>query len=271
MPRYIRRISLTSRQLLDDLRAARRRLLQQKDAEALHDLRVGIRRLRSTLLPLTQLPGMEAARQALKPFKKLADASNTLRDGEVQRLLLREHPLPDAGAAFKDWRHRQRKHDRQASRKLKQQLLRRRWKKRGKALEKQLRLGLSGHHERDVYAQLQSAYRALLDLLRRELADLTGLFGDAQRWHHVRLNCKRLRYLLESHGERLTANWQDQARYVTAAQDSLGELRDWEVLSASLLAEQVPIDAHWYQTEHALRRQRAGEDCELLAGALVTW
>jgi len=268
MSRYAQHISATSRHLIKDLRSARLRLLSGTDGEALHDLRVGIRRLRSTLLPLTSLPGMHATRRALKPLKKLADASNTVRDGEVQGALLREHPMPGGGQSLLNWQHGQQARYRHTRRKLNQRLERAPWKKWLKRLEKRLTEGLADCSKQDVNTQLTAAYQALLATLRGELAD-PGLFSDAEHWHHTRLNCKRLRYLLESHGERLAAGSQKQAKYAKAAQDSLGELRDWDVLGATLAADKVAVDPDWYAAEHAIRRRQADEDCTALAEVLA--
>lgn len=270
MSRYAQHISTTSRHLIKDLRSARQRLLTEADGEALHDLRVGIRRLRSTLLPLASLPGMDATRQALKPFKKLADASNAVRDGEVQRTLLREHPMPGGGQSLLDWQHDQLVNYRHTRRKLSQRLERAHWKKWLKRLEKRLTEGLADCGKQEVHAQLAATYGELLATLREELAD-TDLFSDAEHWHHTRINCKRLRYLLESHGERLAAGSQKLAKYVKTAQDSLGELRDWVVLGASLAEGEVVIDGEWYAGEHARRRERAQGDCRMLREVLVSY
>lgn len=62
------------------LMAARARLLARTDSEALHDLRIVVRRLRSLLRPLRGLPGVDSLEAATAELSLL---SNPLRDLEV--------------------------------------------------------------------------------------------------------------------------------------------------------------------------------------------
>lgn len=62
------------------LLACRERLAADTDSEALHDLRIGVRRLRSLLRPLRGLPGVEQLEAAAKALGTL---TTPLRDREV--------------------------------------------------------------------------------------------------------------------------------------------------------------------------------------------
>jgi len=62
------------------LLACRERLAADTDSEALHDLRIGVRRLRSLLRPLGELPGVEQLEDAAKALGTL---TTPLRDREV--------------------------------------------------------------------------------------------------------------------------------------------------------------------------------------------
>jgi CHAD domain-containing protein len=62
------------------LQACRARLTARTDDEALHDLRIALRKLRSLLRPLRGLPGVEVLEQATKA---LGEMSGPLRDREV--------------------------------------------------------------------------------------------------------------------------------------------------------------------------------------------
>lgn len=264
MHSFIQRIEATSKQLIEDLRIARLRLLTHKDPEALHDLRVGIRRLRSTLLPFARLPGMDEARQALKPFKKLADATNAIRDAEVQDALLL--PLAESGDnnALADWRARLARETRQEKQGLAQRLEKSRWKKRLKTLEKELVRGLDGCNDAEIAAQLGNTYRTLVVTLHAELSNLDALFDSTARWHRARLDCKRLRYLLDGYGAALSPDWTVLVAAAKAAQESLGGLRDWEVLRDSLAHSGLATDTSWMSQELAARRQLALRDTEAL-------
>ncbi len=71
-------------------RGALRRLLAGKDDEALHDFRVGIRRLRSTLRAYRDYLIMpRSEREALAELKAIARATNGARDGEITLIWLK--------------------------------------------------------------------------------------------------------------------------------------------------------------------------------------
>lgn len=73
------------------LQSARARLEARTDAEALHDMRIAVRRLRSLLRPLPQLPHIAALAAAAKAF---GQKSSALRDTEVLLQELHKHDRP---------------------------------------------------------------------------------------------------------------------------------------------------------------------------------
>jgi len=75
------------------LLACRERLAADTDSEALHDLRIGVRRLRSLLRPLRELPGVEQLEDAAKALGTL---TTPLRDREVLAAELSNRGLVDA-------------------------------------------------------------------------------------------------------------------------------------------------------------------------------
>ncbi|MBD1599054.1 CHAD domain-containing protein [Pseudomonas typographi] len=70
------------------LMACRERLRAQTDSEALHDLRTSVRRLRSLLRPLREVPGLDRLEQAAKAVGEL---TTPLRDQEVLAAHLAAH------------------------------------------------------------------------------------------------------------------------------------------------------------------------------------
>jgi len=76
------------------LLACRERLAADTDSEALHDLRIGVRRLRSLLRPLAGLPGVEQLEAAAKALGTL---TTPLRDREVLAGELLRRGLAAAG------------------------------------------------------------------------------------------------------------------------------------------------------------------------------
>lgn len=76
------------------LLACQARLQAETDPEALHDLRTNVRRLRSLLRPLRELPGVDRLEVAAKGVGAL---TTPLRDREVLAAHLLQHGQPQAG------------------------------------------------------------------------------------------------------------------------------------------------------------------------------
>ncbi|HGM5581270.1 TPA: CHAD domain-containing protein [Pseudomonas putida] len=76
------------------LMACRERLAADTDSEALHDLRTSLRRLRSLLRPLRDLPGVEQLEEAAK---SLGTLTTPLRDREVLAAQLIHAGYEEAG------------------------------------------------------------------------------------------------------------------------------------------------------------------------------
>ncbi|HDS1819071.1 TPA: CHAD domain-containing protein [Pseudomonas putida] len=76
------------------LLACRERLAADTDSEALHDLRIAVRRLRSLLRPLQGLPGVEQLEDAAKALGTL---TTPLRDREVLAAELLGRGMTEAG------------------------------------------------------------------------------------------------------------------------------------------------------------------------------
>ncbi|MGV8919255.1 MAG: CHAD domain-containing protein [Pseudomonas sp.] len=88
------------------LMACQERLAANTDSEALHDLRIAVRRLRSLLRPLNDVPG---AQQLDAAAKEVGDLTTPLRDREVLAAYLLKRGMADAAqrrsaAQDKDYR-----------------------------------------------------------------------------------------------------------------------------------------------------------------------
>jgi CHAD domain-containing protein len=225
---------------LDQAAAARERLADGADAEALHDFRVALRRLRSCLRAYRDLLADSVPKKLARRLKRLAAATGPGRDAEVQLEWLRS---------------------------------------RGPHLTSQQRQGLAWMlarlhaRMRDAYADLQdeierdfpdidgdlrrhlSVYRTkvFLDpevppptlgevtarILRDEVAKLESHLAkvqhadDKEEAHRARISAKRVRYLLEPFAEELPEAGPMVKRF-KALQDLLGELHDSHVLEDEL-------------------------------------
>jgi CHAD domain-containing protein len=246
----VRRLALAQ---LDAAATACVRVADREDAEALHDYRVALRRLRSVLRAYA--PWYDSVPKNLrKRLRRLARATTAARDTEVQiEWLGRTPPRLKAGARpglawlLARLAERQRTDNRAACKEV---------RKKFAALEPRLRMALrtrkNGHDSAtgaDVtFAQATderlSAYRAEL------AADLAGIGSVADRdaIHAARIGGKRLRYLLEP----LCGSVPGAAALVNAMkafQDRFGELNDRFVTAREI--EQA-LEIAGAQAEHVL-------------------
>lgn len=237
----VRRLALAQ---LDAAATACARVADRDDAEALHDFRVALRRLRSILR--TYAPWYEPVPKNLrKRLRRLARATNTARDAEVQiEWLRRTPPRLKAGARpglawlLARLAERQRTANR-AVRKL--------VRKDFAVLEPRLRAALharkhgcdSGVCAGATFAQATderlSSYCAVLAV---ELVGI-GSAADQDEIHAARIGGKRLRYLLEPLRESVPGA-AAQVNTMKAFQDRLGELND-RFVAAREIAQAVEI------------------------------
>ncbi len=238
---------LLALRFLDAAREARARLGDPADGEALHDFRVALRRLRSTLRSFAEPLGDTVPRKLARRLKKLAGSTNALRDCEVQLQWLAA--APGAGAPGLSWTAAERR----AARWLGARLQELEAVERAACLEEIERR--HGALDRALRRRLLSL-RIELDLSarggRRQLrlggwlavrvldlgAELAGALAevetvaDGAAAHRARIAAKRLRYLLEPLRDDLPAA--APVAELKALQDDLGALHDAQVLIATL-------------------------------------
>jgi CHAD domain-containing protein len=226
---------------LDQAAAARARLKDETDKEALHDFRVALRRLRSCLRAYRDVLKDSVPKKLAKRLKRLAGATGPGRDAEVQLEWLRG---------------------------------------RGSKLGSQQRQGLAwmlarlNGRMRDAYGDLQaeierdfpdvdgdlrrhlSVYKTTVfldpeapsptlgavtaEILRDQVAELEANLAkvrhadDVDEAHRSRISAKRIRYLLEPFAEELPENGAAVVKRFKALQDLLGDLHDAHVLEKEL-------------------------------------
>lgn len=221
---------------------AHARLVQGADPDALHDFRVALRRLRSTLRAFrTEFAG-EIPRRTRRRLRRLADASGQSRDLEVQRAWIRaqQESLPPEARSGVEWLlnrldRRQRAADVRFTRRL------------GKVygrLERRLRRALQAP---DIAPRSASSRRraTAIVLVRRMIREGTAEFrrelravhtlADREHAHAARIAAKRLRYLLEPFTAALPGA-EPAVAELTVLQDLLGELQDRHTLAGELRA-----------------------------------
>jgi CHAD domain-containing protein len=235
-----RRLALS---FLDQAAAAYPRVDDPSDTEALHDFRVGLRRLRSCLRAYKEVLAGSVPKKLARRLRRLAAATGPGRDTEVQiewlrsrgKHLARGHR---AGLAWLLGRLDERM--RAAYGELTGHL--------GASfpdLEKEIRQHLSTYRT-EVHLGTDGPHPSLGDvtaaILREQLKDLEDHLaqvkraGDEKEAHRARISAKRLRYLLEPFVEG-TENLPGAAPLVKrlkSFQDLLGELHDAHVLESGL-------------------------------------
>jgi CHAD domain-containing protein len=219
---------------LDDAVAAAARLSDRTDAEALHDFRVALRRLRVTV---RAYPGLRdgVPKKYRRRLRKLARATNGARDVETQIVWFRKRAAqftPAQRRALSAVRARLRARRRRAQAQVHLKLQQRFIK-----LERKVRRELTGlrsapgAHEPSFRAIAAAALaRHALDLGTR-LADTTAT--SPADLHATRIAAKRLRYLLEPVEDRVPQGKTLIAR-LKQLQDVFGGLTDAHELEGEL-------------------------------------
>jgi CHAD domain-containing protein len=226
---------------LEDASRAATRLEDPADEEALHDFRVALRRLRSTLRAYRPQLRESARRSSRDRLGSIADATNRSRDADVALAWLR--PLAS------DLTPR----ERVGLRELTERLERRREDVYGKTVArvprsfakaaKRLRKRLGEYRQTVQTADAEGA-PALFALvaaaaITEHAADLGRRLGEVRspdqfdEVHAARIAAKRLRYLLEPLGEGIPGG-AAMVRQLRELQDLLGGLCDTRVLATDV-------------------------------------
>jgi CHAD domain-containing protein len=220
---------------LDDAKAAVSRLGDHTDREALHDFRVAIRRLRVTV---RAYPGLHEGvpRKQRRRLRKLARATNSARDADVQITWFRERSrrfTPAQRAALGPLRARLRARRRRelARTELKLQ----RWFDK---IERKLRRRLialqsdAGVHQAPFRAVAAATLVQHAGELSTRLEE-TSPAAAPRELHATRIAAKRLRYLLEPAKPGLPDGAQLVDR-LKSLQDLFGALTDAHELEVAL-------------------------------------
>lgn len=225
---------------LEDALKAEARIDDPRDAEALHDLRVALRRLRTCLRAYQPSLKETVSSKLLRRLKEEASRTGAGRDLEVQAAWLR--PMEERGPVSRRF----------AAAWLRERLQARHAEAGGaealalaraglRELAPVLRLALAPRPaRRPPSARPGPSFSAVsADLigdasskLQRRLASIRSA-QDPKRSHRARIAGKRLRYLIEPLRRR-SAAWSRAVSALKGLQEQLGELHDMHVLSAEL-------------------------------------
>jgi CHAD domain-containing protein len=261
--------------LLDAARAALGRLTDPDDGEALHDFRVALRRLRTTLRGFRPELGDTVPKKLQRRLRDMARATSGGRDAEVQLAWIGDH----AGALARGSRGglpwlRARlvgRRDRAYA------ALREDVPPQFRRLERRVRRALNRATSDRARSPGEPSFgTAAARLLRDQTVDLEQALdaarspGDEAAIHSARIAVKRVRYLLES----LAGERADAAGLVARCrelQDLLGELHDTHVLVEELGEALAEAAAERARRLHALtvrgRPDRPGRTAQPAPGS----
>ena len=252
---------LAALDLLAGAKAATARLADPADAEALHDFRVAVRRLRSWLRSFGAEVNDTLRKRWRKELKAVAGSTGAARDAEVMRVRVKaeRETLSPRHRAAADWFLAREAPEAEGGPDPRVQAASD-FDRLAPHLEKALSL-----YQRRVGAGPKGRFGdAAAEAIRRQAdslaAALSGVAGpeDVEGAHRARIEGKRLRYLLEPLQPHLPAA-EEAVRSMKALQDQLGDLHDVHVLAARMADAAAEAAAQGARAvHHALHA--AGED-----------
>ena len=253
--------------LLSEGDHAAQRLAEGADDEALHDFRVALRRIRSTLRAFRPWLEGSVQRKMEKRLRKLAHATNDARDAEValQWIGAQRHALGRRQRAAIDFIS-ERLEVRRAAWAGEQKGVLARYTRASRKLVERLqtyrgRIDASARSA-PYGSALAGGVTEHLAALREHVGAIRGP-GDEENIHQARIEGKRLRYLLEPLRKNRHADSQEAVKSLKKLQDVLGELHDCHRLAAEIAAALVDAAVERAQALHAAAYDRGATGSQL--------
>ncbi|MEQ1886878.1 MAG: CHAD domain-containing protein [Bryobacteraceae bacterium] len=219
----VKRTQLSLARLAKQLRRASE---QPQDAEAIHDLRVSIRRYLQCLRLFQDLFDESIAKTIRKRLRQLMKLLGKTRncDIAIELLLLAELPKTHSLVA-----HLRERRD-EAQHKLLKQLTKKRWKNfaSNSRLQLRTRKGVAGpwRIDMDVASNASAFLPQMCDEFFSAGSAAIEAKEDYKLLHQFRLRGKRLRYTLELFRNCYSRGMEQRLRQLRGLQDKLGEIND---------------------------------------------
>jgi CHAD domain-containing protein len=258
--------------LVDELRlfagrladTGRRVLAEQGDGDAVHDLRVVLRRTRTALEVGRPVLGAFHADEVRRSLRDVQRATGALRDEEVLLELVGSLVLdrPDVQA----WMAARRRRERTLRSALRRMVREGELERGHRMLEALLAFRVDPSHDK----RLTKFARRVVDDARREVERRRAArLEDPESMHRLRIAYKRLRYTAETFATCLPADLVGLAQPAARLQSRIGELHDVDVAIACVRRARSLQEAGRSALLAALTRLRAqrAAACEEELGA----
>jgi CHAD domain-containing protein len=241
-------------------------LRQSPDKDAVHDLRVAIRRCRSVAAVMREVDPDPAWHDLRRLPKKLFRKLGELRDTQIMRQWVKEHGAENdklRGVLEEMFQAQEPKLTDEAVQ-LAEKFDEKGWKRLGRKLRKRMTLVPTGSLAAQCLAveRLNEAKGLHTRALRAE---------KAETWHGLRIGLKKFRYTVESLLPEQYAIWSGKLKQV---QDLLGEVHDLDVLRAIIkqkASDEDELRAEWERTIDRERTARLQEYREVAVGKNSMW
>ena len=200
---------------------------------AVHDVRVEIRRLLSTIELLGAFIPERDVKKVRRALKRHLDTFDQLRDTQVQLGYVGRMAgaFPDA-QAFYEWLRKREARFTRETRKAVKRIRTKRLGRRLAALEKEIRRRRKQVTREQAFIivrrAMNRAFARVAQLCRHMRAD------DTRTIHRTRIAFKRFRYMIEALSPLLPAVTEDHRRALRGYQCMMGDIQDMEVLLAAL-------------------------------------
>ncbi|MCL2447408.1 MAG: CHAD domain-containing protein [Polyangiaceae bacterium] len=242
------------------------RVLAGGDDEAVHDLRVAIRRARIVLRVGRPVFGSFRADETRRVLRDVQAATGALRDEEVLLELIESLGVDRADVRV--WIDARRRRERRLRSALRSGIQRGEVGHGRALIDALLAFPVKPSRERPLekfaLRSVETAWAALGPLRRAPI-------GDAEALHALRIGCKRLRYTVETFDGCLPPEKVALARVASRLQSCLGDLHDIDVAVASIGRARALTDLARRALAVELQRARgenAGKYLAALAEAL---
>jgi len=241
-------------------------LRQSPDKDAVHDLRVAIRRCRSVAAVMREVDPDPAWHEMRRLPKKLFQKLGELRDTQIMSQWVKEHGAENdkLRVVLEEMFQEQEPKLTDEAVQLAEKFDEKSWKRLGRKLRKRMSLVPTG----SLAAQCLAVER---------LNEAKGLHAKAVRtekaetWHGLRIGLKKFRYTVESLLPEQYAMWSGKLKQV---QDILGEAHDLDVLRAIIKQKAAGDDelrAEWERTIERERAARLQDYREIAVGKNNMW